>query len=114
VRSVNDFIRQDVADKLVAAGRPLEEAAQAIAQAEVVRGSFDAELLDEEALRIVKYPPNGGGSRSSSLRWLGTGAPLPAFLVGDNRATDRPGCLPLSTTVSIARTASALLAWQMR
>jgi len=32
---------------------------EAIAQAEVVRGSFAAELLDVEGLRIVKYLPTG-------------------------------------------------------
>jgi hypothetical protein len=39
---------------------------EAISLAEVMRGPFDAELLDVVALRIVKYLPNGGGSRSSS------------------------------------------------
>jgi hypothetical protein len=33
---------------------------EAIAQAEVVRGSFAAELLDIEGLRIVKYLPGTG------------------------------------------------------
>jgi hypothetical protein len=33
---------------------------EAIAQAEVVRGSFAAELLDIEGLRIVKYLPSTG------------------------------------------------------
>ena len=36
--------------------------AEAIAQAEVVRGSFAAELLDVEGLRIVKYLLGNGGS----------------------------------------------------
>jgi len=35
---------------------------EAIAQAEVVRGSFAAELLDIEGLRIVKYLPRTGRS----------------------------------------------------
>ena len=33
---------------------------EAIAQAEVIRGSFAAELLDIEGLRIVKYLPGVG------------------------------------------------------
>jgi len=33
---------------------------EAIAQAEVVRGSFAPELLDIEGLRIVKYLPGAG------------------------------------------------------
>jgi hypothetical protein len=33
---------------------------EAIAQAEVVRGSFAAEILDIEGLRIVKYLPSTG------------------------------------------------------
>ena len=36
--------------------------AEAIAQAEVVRGSLAAELLDTEGLRIVKYLPGKGGA----------------------------------------------------
>jgi hypothetical protein len=36
---------------------------EAIAQAEVVRGSFAAELLDIEGLRIVKYLPGTGRSQ---------------------------------------------------
>ena len=40
---------------------------EAISLAEVMRGPLDAELLDVEALRIVKYLPNDGGSRSGSL-----------------------------------------------
>ena len=35
---------------------------EAIAQAEVVRGSFAAELLDVEGLRIVKYLPGKAGA----------------------------------------------------
>ena len=35
---------------------------EAIAQAEVVRGSLAAELLDVEGLRIVKYLPGNGGA----------------------------------------------------
>ena len=35
---------------------------EAIAQAEVARGSFGAELLVIEGLRIVKYLPSNGGS----------------------------------------------------
>ena len=35
---------------------------EAIAQAEVVRGSLAAELLDIEGLRIVKYLPGNGGA----------------------------------------------------
>jgi hypothetical protein len=49
---------------------------EAVAQAEAVRGSFAAELLDIEELRIVKYLPRKGrtvspGSRSwwRSRRW---------------------------------------------
>jgi hypothetical protein len=34
--------------------------ADAIAQAEIVRGSYAAELLDVEGLRIVKYLPGNG------------------------------------------------------
>ena len=34
--------------------------AHAIAQAEIVRGSYAAELLDVEGLRIVKYLPGNG------------------------------------------------------
>jgi hypothetical protein len=37
---------------------------EAIAQAEVVRGPFAAELLDIEGLRIVKYLPRPGRSAS--------------------------------------------------
>jgi hypothetical protein len=33
---------------------------EAIAQAEIVRGSFAAEILDIESLRIVKYLPGIG------------------------------------------------------
>jgi hypothetical protein len=36
---------------------------EAIAQAEFVRGSFAAELLDIEGLRIVKYLPGTGRSQ---------------------------------------------------
>jgi hypothetical protein len=36
--------------------------AEAIAQAEAMRGSFAAELLDVEGLRIVKYLPGNGGT----------------------------------------------------
>jgi hypothetical protein len=36
--------------------------AEAIAQAEVVRGSLAAEVLDVEGLRIVKYLPGNGGA----------------------------------------------------
>ena len=35
---------------------------EAIARAEVARGSFAAELLDIEGLRIVKYLPGNGRS----------------------------------------------------
>ena len=35
---------------------------EAIAQAEVARGSFAAELLDIKGLRIVKYLSGNGGS----------------------------------------------------
>jgi hypothetical protein len=38
--------------------------AEAVAQAEVTRGPFDAELLDVEGLRIVKYL-SGNGEASS-------------------------------------------------
>jgi hypothetical protein len=34
--------------------------AHAIAQAEIVRGSYAAELLDVEGLRVVKYLPGNG------------------------------------------------------
>jgi hypothetical protein len=36
--------------------------AEAIAQAEAIRGSLAAELLDVEGLRFVKYLPGNGGS----------------------------------------------------
>src|SRR5262249_20598516 len=59
-------------------GRPLgapivihaADDAKAIAQAEGMRGSFPAELLDVEGLRIVKYL--NGRTRSQGLisRWL--------------------------------------------
>ena len=35
---------------------------EAIAQAEAMRGSLAAELLDVDGLRIVKYLPGNGGS----------------------------------------------------
>jgi hypothetical protein len=42
---------------------------EAIAQAEVMRGSWAAELLDIEALRIVKYlPRTGGGSPPQAVK----------------------------------------------
>jgi hypothetical protein len=54
--------------RLIGAGTVIHAAndVEAISLAEVMRGPFDAELLDVEALRIVKYLPNDGGSRSSS------------------------------------------------
>ena len=43
--------------------------AEAIAQAEVMRGSWAAELLDIEDLRIVKYlPRTGGGSPPQAVK----------------------------------------------
>ena len=42
--------------------------AEAIAQAEVVRGSLAAELLDVEGLRIVKYLPGNGGAPSQAAK----------------------------------------------
>jgi hypothetical protein len=40
---------------------------EAIAQAEAMRGSFAAELLDFDGLRIVKrLPPNGGASSGAT------------------------------------------------
>jgi hypothetical protein len=42
--------------------------AEAIAQAEVVRGSLAAELLDVEGLRIVKYLPGYGGAPSQAAK----------------------------------------------
>ena len=58
-------------------GRPLGAAiaihaaddAEAIAQAERMRGSFPAELLDVEGLRIVKYL-NRTPSQGLISRWL--------------------------------------------
>ena len=41
---------------------------EAIAQAEVVRGSLAAELLDVEGLRIVKYLPGNGGAPSQAAK----------------------------------------------
>jgi hypothetical protein len=78
--------------RLIGTGTVIHAAndAEAIVQAEAMCGAFAAELLDVEALRIVKYLPCGGSRPSSPGTW--TGAPLPAFLVGDNRATYRPGC----------------------
>ena len=35
---------------------------EAIAQAEAIRGSLAAELLDVDGLRIVKYLPGNGGA----------------------------------------------------
>ena len=40
--------------------------AEAIAQAEVIRGSLAAELLDVEGLRIVKYLPGNGEASSEA------------------------------------------------
>ena len=42
--------------------------AEAIAQAEVMRGSWAAELLDIEDLRIVKYLPRTGGGSPPQAR----------------------------------------------
>jgi hypothetical protein len=43
--------------------------AEAIAQAEGVRGSFPAELLDVDDLRIVKYLNSGTPSQGLISRW---------------------------------------------
>ena len=59
-------------------GRPLRAAiaihaaddAEAIAQAERMRGSFPAELLDVEGLRIVKYLNSSTPSQGLISRWL--------------------------------------------
>jgi hypothetical protein len=59
-------------------GRPLGAAivihavddAEAIAQAERIRGSFPAELLDVEGLRIVKYLNGRTSSQNLVSRWL--------------------------------------------
>jgi hypothetical protein len=40
--------------------------AEAIAQAEAIRGPFAAELLDVDGLRIVKYLGNGQASSQAS------------------------------------------------
>jgi hypothetical protein len=40
--------------------------AEAIAQAEAIRGSLAAELLDVEGLRIVKYLPGNGRAPSQA------------------------------------------------
>ena len=40
--------------------------AEAITQAEAIRGSLAAELLDVEGLRIVKYLPGDGGAPSQA------------------------------------------------
>ena len=42
--------------------------AEAIARAEVMRGSWAAELLDIEGLRIVKYLPRTGGGSPPQAR----------------------------------------------
>jgi hypothetical protein len=42
--------------------------AEAIAQAEAVRGSLAAELLDVEGLRIVKYLPGNGGAPPQAVK----------------------------------------------
>jgi hypothetical protein len=41
---------------------------EAIAQAEVMRGSWATELLDIEGLRIVKYLPRTGGGSPPQAR----------------------------------------------
>ena len=59
-------------------GRPLGAAivthaaddAEAITQAERMRGSFPAELLDVEGLRIVKYLNSTTPSQGLISRWL--------------------------------------------
>jgi hypothetical protein len=71
---------------------------EAIAQAEVVRGSFAAELLDIEGLRIVKYLPARGealrmGADPDGLRARGCGQRRHDG--GDHRAAcgRRRGCV---------------------
>ena len=50
--------------QLVGAAKVIHAAndADAIAQAEAMRGSLAGELLDVEGLRIVKYRPGNGGA----------------------------------------------------
>jgi len=50
--------------QLVGAAKVIHAAndADAIAQAEAMRGSLAGELLDVEGLRIVKYLPGNGGA----------------------------------------------------
>ena len=50
--------------QLIGAAKVIHAAndADAIAQAEAMRGSLAGELLDVEGLRIVKYPPGNGGA----------------------------------------------------
>jgi hypothetical protein len=69
--------------RLIGAGTVIHAAndAEAIAQADATRGAFAAELLDVEALRIVKYLPNNGGS-SPGLE------PAPRYPI----SCYRPGC----------------------
>jgi len=50
--------------QLIGAAKVIHAAydADAIAQAETIRGSLAGELLDVEGLRIVKYLPGNGGA----------------------------------------------------
>jgi hypothetical protein len=50
--------------QLIGAAKVIHAAndADAIAQAEAMRGSLTGELLDVEGLRIVKYLPGNGGA----------------------------------------------------
>jgi len=50
--------------QLIGAAKVIHAAndADAIAQAEALRGSLAGELLDVEGLRIVKYLPGNGGA----------------------------------------------------
>jgi hypothetical protein len=43
--------------------------ADAIAQAKILRGSYAAELLDVEGLRIVKYLPGNGKAFIGCVAW---------------------------------------------
>ena len=49
--------------------------AEAIAQAEAIRGSLAAELLDVEGLRIVKYLPGNGRAPSQAAESFSLLAP---------------------------------------
>ena len=63
-RSMDAYRLFIYSDELIGPAKIIHAAndTEAIAQAEVVRGSLAAELLDIEGLRIVKYLPGNGGA----------------------------------------------------